>query len=345
MINLANTNNGNLFILPREAESAFDYRQRALGSGPYYISEYVPSVRFVYKRNPGYYDKERPYIDTVEMPIVGEYASALAQFKAGAIYSYAVRGEDMLDTKREIPSLVLHQGDVSVSLLRFFFGWKAVPPDKTPFRDERVRQAFSMSWDRDLWIDVFYNIQKYEQEGIPLETRWNSAVQGDNFAGWWVDPKSKEFGPDAKYYQHDIAEAKKLLTAAGFPNGLDADSYHITTAENGVDFPRQVETLLGMAQDAGLRIKISPVAFANEYQRIRDAKGNFEGMSARLSAVVGYLDVGDKLYHIWNSKGALFTGFDPDGRLPTPSVKSLTSRNALLWRSNCSGSTHANSTR
>jgi ABC-type transport system substrate-binding protein len=171
-----------------------------------------------------------------------------------------------------------------------------------------------MSWDRDLWIDVFYNIRKYEQEGIPLETRWNTAVQGDNFAGWWVDPKSKEFGPEGKYYQHDIAEAKKLLTAAGFPNGLDADSYHITTAENGVDFPRQVETLLGMAQDSGFRIKISPVSFANEYQRIRDAKGNFEGMSARLSAVVGYLDVGDKLYHIWNSKGALFTGFDPDGR-------------------------------
>ena len=107
-----------------------------------------------------------------------------------------------------------------------------------------------------------------------------------------MDPKSKEFGSDGKYYQHDVAEAKKLLGAAGFPNGLDTDSYHITTAENGVDFPRQVETLIGMSQEAGLRIKIAPVAFANEYQRVRDAKGNFEGMSARLSAVVGYLDVG-----------------------------------------------------
>ncbi len=111
-------------------------------------------------------------------------------------------------------------------------------------------------------------------------------------------PKSKEFGAEGKYYQHDIAEAKKLLGAAGFPNGLDADSYHITTAEHGLTFSRQVETLLGMAQEAGLHIEISRVAFADEYQRVRDAKGNFEGMSARLSAVVGYLDVGDKLSHL-----------------------------------------------
>ena len=314
LINLANTTAGNLFIVPREAESGFDLRRTVIGSGPYYISEYTPSVRIVYKRNPGYYDKERPYVDGIEAPIVSEYSTALAQFKAGNIYTYALRGDDILQTKSEVPELVLQLGDVTVNLLRCFFGWKASPAEKTPFRDERVRQAYSMAWDRDLWIDTFYNIEKFKAAGIPLDTRWNSAVQADNFEGWWVDPKGKDLGADAKFYKHDIAEAKKLVAAAGFANGVDVESFHITTAENGVDFPKWVEVLNGMAADAGIRVKTVPVAFATEYQRVRDARGNFEGMSQRLSAVIGFLDVAEKLYHIFNSKGSLFTGFDPDGK-------------------------------
>ena len=31
----------------------------------------------------------------------------------------------------------------------------------------------------------------------------------------------KAFGPNAKYFKHDVAEAKKLLAAAGFANGLE----------------------------------------------------------------------------------------------------------------------------
>ena len=54
MINPSNTNNGNLFILPREAGLCIRLPSEGpLGSGPFYMSEYVPSVRFTFKRNPG----------------------------------------------------------------------------------------------------------------------------------------------------------------------------------------------------------------------------------------------------------------------------------------------------
>jgi ABC-type transport system substrate-binding protein len=101
------------------------------------------------------------------------------------------------------------------------FGW--LPADKSPFLDERVHQAVSMAVDRDLFLDTFFNVSRFAAEGLTVETRWNTALTA-TFEGFWLNPKEKDFGPNARYLQHDPAEAKKLLTAAGFPNGFRTSS-------------------------------------------------------------------------------------------------------------------------
>ena len=67
---------------------------------------------------------------------------------------------------------------------------------------------------------------------MPVESRWNTALVG-SYEGWWLDPKGKDFGPNAKYFQHDLAEAKKLLAAAGYPNGFETTSHYVTGPELG----------------------------------------------------------------------------------------------------------------
>ena len=57
------------------------------------------------KRNPNYYDKERPFIDEIQRPIIPEYANALAQFRTGNLLDMTVdarkiRAEDILPTKQ-----------------------------------------------------------------------------------------------------------------------------------------------------------------------------------------------------------------------------------------------------
>src|SRR5207302_7200595 len=95
----------------------------------------------------------------------------------------------------------------------------------------RVRQAISMSWDRDLYFDSLLNVSRFRSDGIPVETRWRTHY--GTGAGWWLDPKGKDFGPNAKYFQHNPGEAKKLLAAAGYPNGFEVTSNQVTGPELG----------------------------------------------------------------------------------------------------------------
>src|SRR5262249_41384546 len=97
---LAAHSGGNFTILPRELDGGFDVKSKPIGTGPYMMTEHVPSARFVFRKNPTYYDKSGPFVDTIEYPIVTEYAQGVSQLRAGGLHTYGVRGEDVLATKR-----------------------------------------------------------------------------------------------------------------------------------------------------------------------------------------------------------------------------------------------------
>ena len=142
-----------------------EFRSRCVGTGPFKLKEWKKGESIELTRNPEYWNKELPHVDQMNLPIVPEYATAMSQFRAGRIFTYDVRQEDLLPTKRDIAAISMYDAGVAPAGQRTIFGWKT-----RAFRDERVRQAMSMSWDRDLWIDVFYNADKYKAEGesIPL---------------------------------------------------------------------------------------------------------------------------------------------------------------------------------
>ncbi len=310
---LSVTPGGSVTILPREIDN-FNPKTKPIGTGPFFLSTQEPSSRFVVQRHPGYWDKVRPYVDSVEYFIVPEYATGLAQFKKGALYNYAVRAEDILATKRDLPQLNLYLGDVASTGTNAFFGFK--PTDKSVFRDERVRQAYSMSLDRDQFIDVKLNVSTFQKEGIPIKTVWDTNIGAGQFPAWWLDPQDqKKFGPNFKYYQHNIAEAKKLLAAAGFANGVDVISTHISTPDYGTDYPKDVDITEGMAGEAGFRFNANLVNYQTEFiPKYRDSQGNFEGISYRPITPSNPGDPLEGLINFFSKKsGTTFIGMDPKG--------------------------------
>jgi ABC-type transport system substrate-binding protein len=307
---------GYLWILPKESEG-YDPRRVTIGCGPWMVSEYVPSAKINFKRNPGYHDADAILIDAYEQPIVLEYANGLAQFKAGSIYGPAgVRGfvvnpTDVLQTKREVPAINLYVEDPPAMSEFAFFGWNPALGNGTPFRDKRLRQAFSMSVDRNLWIDTFYETDKFKAEGIPMVTPWNSVLT-TNWPGWWLDPQGKELGAAAKNYQFDLAEAKKLVSAAGLPPTQEIKAQYPLTGYSA-DYLKHVEVMINFAKEAGIKMVTSPVSFTTEWRpKVSDNGGDFEGISFRPDATAGLPHPVEFMYAGFHHEaGAGYTGFFP----------------------------------
>jgi len=308
-------------VYPKETDTSFDPRFDMIGTGPFVLTSYRPSVGFTFKRNADYWDKDDALAEQVEMPIVPEYAAALAHFKAGNIYSMGnyqntpgVSGGDIIPVKKEEPRRLIYQSDFSGLGARRSFGW--LPAGKSPFLDERVRQAVSMSWDRALFVDTFYEASKFSSQGLPVEARWNTALIGSQ-EGWWLNPEGKDFGPNAKYFKHDPAEAKKLLTAAGFGTGLEVNSHYVTGTELG-NLPKMAAVLDEMTADIGITSKVRSIDYQKEYIPVyRDGRGQWDGWAYKTNQGAGPSGndaIGLLAGEYWSKGGAAFFGFSQTGQ-------------------------------
>jgi peptide/nickel transport system substrate-binding protein len=281
-------------IYPKETGQGFDPRSGQIGTGGYILDRHVPSASLHYKRNPEYWNKDAVFIDTLDMPIINQAATRDAQLKTGALYALGlndIAAENVLQYKRDVPALNLYSfvapSNNIVGIPFGFiqrFGWKDNEGKKAPWLDVRVRQAFSMAQDRDTFIDAFANVSAFEKEGIPMDTYYNSSM--GYIPGVTLDPRSKDFGPNAKYYTYDVAEAKKLLAAAGHPNGFSYTNHWPNFPGFGPNFPKYMQVIESFNTEIGLKVSSDPMDYNLKYLPDYVTKrGQHEGVAITLGAV------------------------------------------------------------
>jgi ABC-type transport system substrate-binding protein len=151
----------------------------------------------------------------------------------------------------------------------------------SPFHDIRVRKAMSMAIDRDAVIDIFSNPKDYVPLGVELNSFWYNPTS-PAYGPFWLNPKGSEFGPAAKNLEHNVAESKALLAAAGYDsdNPLEFDiTQHPKSKES------RAEVYQAMWADAGIKVAVTPADYASEWQEF-------------LSAGRGYVPWHDGRYHV-----------------------------------------------
>jgi len=271
----------NFMLVPREVDGGYDPKKEMRGSGPWMLDNYQPSIGFSYKRNPNYWDKERPYLDGIERPIISEYAAGLAQLKAGNLATWNVRAEDIIATKNDAPHLDMYQVDQYTATNRSIgFSFK----EGSPFRDERVRRAASMLIDRDLFIDATTNAEEFNKQGLPVDKAWFTLLTGSDLP-FYIDPQSSAFGASSQWLKYNPEEAKKLIRAATGKDTIETKWTYTTNGYNSSYIVEQ-EILKNMLEAEGdFKFSIEAVDFTSVFTpklRFVDSEGRrpeFDGMA------------------------------------------------------------------
>jgi ABC-type transport system substrate-binding protein len=284
-------------ISPVEQEQ-YNPRAEARGSGPFQMIRYDPGGVGIIemKKNPDWYVKGRPFLDGMNKIVITEPAAALAQFEAKQVWTYGVPQDAILRTKKDHPELVMYYRNSAPSPTPTQTPtWIFSQREDSPFKDVRLRQAVSMLYDREAHIDAALNLVEFRNAGLPVQTFWNShqAVQAIN----WMDPRSKEFGENGKYFMYNVDEAKKLIAASGF-NGTIPFYWRNST---GVSFADGAAVLHGMLEEGGFKLDSKPL---DPNSLWRDYKNNgFEAYSGMFQTTV----------HGFNDDSLLINKYTPVG--------------------------------
>ncbi len=200
------------FVLDKaNVESGAEWFRAPNGTGPYKLTEWRRFEQITYEANPEFY-LGKPSIPAV---IVKLYSGVgLRLYEAGEI---DITGVSYYSVERFLdPGDPLHDQLVTgVSLCTSFVTFDVTQP---PFDDLKVRQAFTMAFDRQKYIDVLLNGHALPAIGIfpPGLPGFNTGLQGLPY-----DPeRARQLLAESKYGNN---LPPIVYTDGGIGSGIGAD--------------------------------------------------------------------------------------------------------------------------
>ena len=220
-------------IVPKEwlAKPAADFKQSAVGAGPFMLKSIQEGEGIRMVRNPNFYDKERPYLDGYDILNFKDVATQRTALSSGQIDSYLTADpQEAKDLQKATKGLKL----VETGSTGYNSFWMRT--DVPLWKDARVRRAMSMSMNRDEYIALI-------GKGLGKPAGPVVPIFGDYALS---DAELKKLQP------YDVAEAKKLFEAAGVK---EIPFTHPTSST----MPDYVNIMVKQLQAIGITAKPQPL--------------------------------------------------------------------------------------
>lgn len=261
------------------------------GTGPFELVEFKQNHKAFYKAHQDYRIPGLPYLDGVELLVIKDQPRTMGLRAGNLDYIYGVVDDYFANVYKGQKLYQPFEKNGLMFYPKLFDEAQTIylnnHPEKgnSPFKDERVRQALSLSIDRKRMAQALYG-----ERGIPT-------VQG-------FQPAESVWGfDDIEVPKPDIAKARRLLKEAGYPNGIDVE-FKVTPTWGKNDQMAQVVQQMGRA--AGFRIKITTQVGLQYW-------GNLGKMSYQMFAFhVGGDDPMSRYYsYLRTDPGKYWNGFSP----------------------------------
>jgi ABC-type transport system substrate-binding protein/ABC-type dipeptide/oligopeptide/nickel transport system permease component len=214
-------------------ESASTNASNPIGTGPFRLFNWRRGASLELRRNPTYWGPA-PRLKSVEFRFISDPTAAFSAMSAGDIDAFPnyPAPENVAQFQRDPRFRVV----IGASEGKVILGINNRNP---PLNDVRVRRAISYAIDRKALIEgAMFGF------GQPIGSHYSRQAPG------YVDLTG--------LYPHDVARARRLLTEAGYPDGID-----LTLRLPPRPYARRGgEVLAAQLGEAGVRVKIENLEWA-----------------------------------------------------------------------------------
>jgi len=246
------------------------YEKNVMGTGPFKFVEHVKGSHWVGKKNPDYWDKGKPYLDSYRALFISSSSAQVAAIR-GERAMIQFRGFSPAERDTLVnalgPKITVQESAWDCVLL------VAMNHNRKPWDDKRARRALTLALDR--WeasktlsrIAIVKEVAGIQVPGTPWAT---PPAELEKLAGYGRDINASR------------AEAKRLLKEAGV-----ADGYSVVFKNRGIPQPYEPVGiwLIDQWRQIGLNVK-QEVVEASAYHPMLQ-RGDFDvAMDFQCSFVV-----------------------------------------------------------
>jgi peptide/nickel transport system substrate-binding protein len=283
------------FVMPKNLveKQGKAFFKHPVGTGPFLVKSFVKGSHITFARNPFYWERGKPYLNSVRFNFVGDSNTRILALRAGNAQDIDVVPFSQVKSLRADNKVVVQTAKVPLFLGLWLNHLRA------PFADINVRKALQHAINRTLINDqIFAGLGK-----IP-----NSVLMGFSLDA----PPSV-----VKPYAYDVAKAKAFMARSKFPNGFSTTLLYPA----GSDFYRQLGLALQQEFGAiGIKIKLieqdTATVTNNWFTRKFDMVFPFASFTSDLTVPDEYAD----FLANWNNG---FHGFESSWRNPAVQKKVL----------------------
>jgi len=235
-----------------------DFSKRVVGTGPFQmdVASSQRDTRWVYKRNPTYFQKGLPYADQVVDLTLAENAAQDAAFQTKQVDILDYTGltfDRVQQLEKSLPGAMSNSHLDSQGYVLY------MNVTKPPLDDVRIRQAIGLALDRDEFIQTFSG----------GKGEWALAA---------ANPGMFTHDEIVQILRRDPAQAQQLVKSAGYSNGVDLEFIYATSYGNL--FVSLLQLLQSQWKKAGINVTLKGLEHASETGRRRS--GDYQlGMTPR----------------------------------------------------------------